>query len=97
MAAHPGLCPAHAPDRHLLPCPEQSGKEHECGRDASISQASHSPAVRTLWRTKAVGNVHRSGDDQPSQAAEEPISMCLINAQWLFSCVNSLFYLPSVA
>src|SRR5208282_687351 len=59
VAAHPGLCPADAPDWHLLPCPQQSRKEHKCG-----------------------------GDAQSCQTADEPLPMCLINAQWSLSCFH---------
>src|SRR5208282_4918080 len=88
VAAHPGLCPADAPDWHLLPCPQQSRKEHKCGGDAPINQPEDGTAAGTLRRATAVGNVHHGGDDQSCQTADEPLPMCLINAQWSLSCFH---------
>ena len=97
VAAHPGLAAAYAPDRHLLPCPQQPGKQHKCEGDNPVGQPGHGPAVCTLRRTTAVGNVDHGGDNQRCQTDDEPPSMCLINAQWLlslFTHIRFVYFLP---
>ena len=64
MAAHPGLRPAHAPDRIFFAKAEQRGKNHEPVAGAAVNQADDAAAARAAAREQRVGNIGDCGDDE---------------------------------